>query len=138
MPVSQPPIFFRTGELSGDEQRLLFAFRVVPAPAQAHFLAILEQASLVPRANAQRTLLTPTEQGLNRHALEDLVEELAQILDLMTINSQRLSRPGPGPIPNRRRADTVVDSTPPRSFTFDAAPPGCMRGTHDIVHHQKD
>jgi len=39
----------KTSELSGDEQRLVYAFRALPGPTQAHFLALVEAASLVPQ-----------------------------------------------------------------------------------------
>jgi hypothetical protein len=48
----------KPGELSGDEQRLLHAFKALSAAHQNHFLAVLELASLAPRQIAQRALLT--------------------------------------------------------------------------------
>jgi len=39
----------KLGELTGDEQRMVYAFRALPPPTQAHFLAILETASLAPQ-----------------------------------------------------------------------------------------
>lgn len=55
----------RPGELSGDETRLLLAFRVLPAAMQEHVLRISEQLSLVPRGLAIRALHMPEELGQN-------------------------------------------------------------------------
>jgi len=45
----------KPGELSGDEQRLVHAFRVLPTAARDHFLAVLEQMSVhVASVDAQR------------------------------------------------------------------------------------
>lgn len=36
----------KQADLSGDEQRLVYAFRALPLPTQEHFLALLESASV--------------------------------------------------------------------------------------------
>jgi hypothetical protein len=112
----------KIGELSGDEQRLLFAFRVVPVPVQAHFLALLEQASLVPRSSAPHALLTPTEQGINvppaklsgsnappvqadpSAELTQLREELTQLRSFLANVAAEILTAGAGEIPNRSAA----------------------------------
>lgn len=39
----------KAAELSGDEQRMIYAFRVLPNVTREHFLAVLEQMALAPR-----------------------------------------------------------------------------------------
>src|SRR5215218_8616049 len=39
----------KLGDLTGDEQRIIYAFRVLPEPVQTHFLSLIEQMSLAPR-----------------------------------------------------------------------------------------
>ena len=44
----------KPGELTGDEQRMVHAFRVLPHAMQDHFLAILEAASIGARTGPPR------------------------------------------------------------------------------------
>lgn len=53
------------GELSGDETRLLLAFRGLAPATQEHVIRILEQLSLVPRTLQNRPLHMPEELGQN-------------------------------------------------------------------------
>lgn len=55
----------KPGELSGDEARLLLAFRVVAPAMQDHVLRILEHLSLAPRILHTRPLHLPEELGQN-------------------------------------------------------------------------
>lgn len=54
------------GDLSGDEGRLLLAFRVLAPATQDHVLRILEQLSLAPRHVPNRSLQLPAT--LNENA----------------------------------------------------------------------
>lgn len=46
----------KLGNLEGDEQRIVYAYRALPTAVQEHFLAVIELASLAPRQSAQQYL----------------------------------------------------------------------------------
>ncbi len=55
----------KTGELSGDETRVLLAFRVLPPALQEHVLRILEPLSLVSRVPLKQSLHPPAALAQN-------------------------------------------------------------------------
>lgn len=75
----------KAGDLTGDEARLLLAFRAVPPAVQDHFLALIETASIAPRA--QKGLPSRRKADVNSvlaagdHArsLPDAHDELARL-----------------------------------------------------------
>jgi hypothetical protein len=58
----------KPSELSGDEQRLLQAFRVLVPSMQEHVVMLVEHLSLAPRVDRQRLTLHPSEGADIKHA----------------------------------------------------------------------
>jgi hypothetical protein len=58
----------KPSELSGDEQRIIQAFRVLVPSMQEHVVMLVEQLSLAPRVERQRLTLHPSEGADITHA----------------------------------------------------------------------
>ncbi len=65
----------RPGELSGDEQRMVYAFRALPAQVKEHFLALITAASVTARAEHERESLRLT--ALERRIIQKVREQPA-------------------------------------------------------------
>lgn len=101
----------KPGELTGDEQRVVHAFRVLPKQMQAHFLALLESASvgatLATRGAISPNTVTPSRVYNSGGAQEghpvsaDPASELQRLRALISGVSVALATAATGAVPDQ-------------------------------------
>lgn len=116
----------KQGELSGDEQRMVYAFRALPPTVQDHFLGLIELASLAPRQLAQQRLHTESKRDIRtepqpialrggshhgRPVSSDPAVALRETQDFLTDIALQLGHAAAGTIPDRQISSARPDET---------------------------
>lgn len=115
----------KPGELSGDEQRVVYAFRALPPTVQDHFLGLIELASLAPRQMAQQRLHTESKRDIRtepqpfalrggshgRPVSPDPAVALRETQAFLTDVAHQLGDAAAGTIPDRQISSARPDET---------------------------